>query len=76
MGEMQVIIQIQAQIDAFLVGDGDVTEDGLLASRLEAGGWGEPHRRVVEQATKLLRMRQRMLRVGFFFFFCNVCLHL
>lgn len=69
MDEMQAIIQIQAHIDEFLVGDGRGGNEGggdggkLLAARLDAGARGEPDPRLVEQTIRLLRMRQRFLRV-------------
>lgn len=61
MDEMRAIIQIQAQIDAFLVEGG---EEGLFSARLEAMARGEPDPRLVRQAIKLLRMRQRLLQVN------------
>lgn len=61
MDEMRAIIQIQAQIDAFLVEGG---EEGLLSARLEAMARGEPDPRLVRQAIKLLCMRQRLLQVS------------
>lgn len=60
MDEMKVIIQIQAQIDSGLVGDG---EEGLLSARLETRARGELDPRLVKQTITLLRMRQRVLQV-------------
>lgn len=57
--EMRTIIQIQAEIDSLLVGDG---EEGLLAARKEFGTEGEPNPRLVKQVVTLLRMRQHVLQ--------------
>eukprot|EP00752_Nemacystus_decipiens_P016206 g14493.t1 len=60
MEHMRMIVQIQAQIDSCLV-----DEDGLLlSSSLAEDGdvGGEPHPRLVKQAIRLLRVRQRVLQ--------------
>lgn len=57
--EMRTIIQIQAEIDSLLVGDG---EEGLLAARKELGTKGEPNPQLVKQMLTLLRMRQHVLQ--------------
>lgn len=59
MDEMRMIIQVQAEIDSLLVGDG---EEGLLAARTELGTKGEPNPLLVKQALTLLRMRQHVLQ--------------